>query len=109
MAWEKPLFTATFLYCPTMYDKLCTALFLLLLITQGQAAAQTMPEVHGHRGCRGLMPENSLPGFLKAVELGVDYIEMDVVISADQEIVISHEPWMSSAICQKPDGSPIDK
>ncbi|MCA8833023.1 glycerophosphodiester phosphodiesterase family protein [Hymenobacter pini] len=65
------------------------------------------PQVHGHRGCRGLLPENTLPAFLKAVELGVDVIELDVVISADWQVVVSHEPWMSAAICRTPDGQPI--
>ena len=65
------------------------------------------PEVHGHRGCRGLLPENTLPAFLQATELGVDYVELDVVISGDGQVVVSHEPWMSHRICTKPDGSTI--
>lgn len=65
------------------------------------------PEVHGHRGCRGLLPENTLPAFLQATELGVDYVELDVVISADTQVIVSHEPWMSHLICTKPDGSAI--
>ncbi|WP_426489809.1 glycerophosphodiester phosphodiesterase family protein [Hymenobacter sp. 102] len=65
------------------------------------------PQIHGHRGCRGLLPENTLPAFLRAVELGVDTLELDVVISADQQVVVSHEPWMSATICRTPDGLPI--
>ena len=57
------------------------------------------PLIHGHRGCRGLLPENTLPAFLHALELGVDVLELDVVISADQQVVVSHEPWLSAAIC----------
>jgi glycerophosphoryl diester phosphodiesterase len=38
-------------------------------------------DVQGHRGARGLIPENTIPGFIKAVELGVTTLEMDVVIS----------------------------
>ncbi|NEL42801.1 MAG: glycerophosphodiester phosphodiesterase, partial [Xanthomonas perforans] len=37
-------------------------------------------DVQGHRGCRGLMPENTIPAFLKALELGVTTLELDVVI-----------------------------
>jgi glycerophosphoryl diester phosphodiesterase len=62
------------------------------------------PEVHGHRGCRGLRPENTLPGFLHALELGVDALEMDVVVSADNQVVVSHEPWLNPAICRGPGG-----
>jgi glycerophosphoryl diester phosphodiesterase len=56
------------------------------------------PEVHGHRGCRGLFPENTLPAFLHAVALGVDVVELDVVISQDQQVVVSHEPWLSAKL-----------
>jgi glycerophosphoryl diester phosphodiesterase len=65
------------------------------------------PQVHGHRGCRGLLPENTLPAFLRAIELGVDSLELDVIISADGQVVVSHEPWMSATICRTPDGLPI--
>jgi glycerophosphoryl diester phosphodiesterase len=71
--------------------------------------AQRPFDLQGHRGCPGLMPENSIPGFLKAVELGVTTIELDVVISADSQIVVSHEPWMSSVICSHPDGKPVKR
>lgn len=62
------------------------------------------PEVHGHRGCRGLRPENTLPAFLHALALGVDVLEMDVVISADKQVVVSHEPWLNPQFCLAPDG-----
>ncbi|WP_426058339.1 glycerophosphodiester phosphodiesterase family protein [Hymenobacter sp. B1770] len=57
------------------------------------------PEVHGHRGCRGLRPENTLASFLHALALGVDVMEMDVVVSADNQVVVSHEPWLNPQIC----------
>jgi glycerophosphoryl diester phosphodiesterase len=62
---------------------------------------------HGHRGCRGLKPENSIPAFIHAMELGMDALEMDVVISADLQVVVAHEPFMPHDICKKPDGSDI--
>jgi len=62
------------------------------------------PEVHGHRGCRGLRPENTLSGFLYALALGVDVLELDVVISADQQVVVSHEPWFNPRTCSDPTG-----
>lgn len=64
-------------------------------------------DIHGHRGCRGLMPENTIPAFICAIELGVTTLEMDVVISGDKKVVVSHEPWMSHSLCLKPDGSSI--
>jgi glycerophosphoryl diester phosphodiesterase len=58
----------------------------------------------GHRGCRGLMPENTIPAMIKAIDLGVTTIEMDVVISKDRQVVVSHEPFMSAEIATAPDG-----
>lgn len=64
-------------------------------------------EVQGHRGCRGLMPENTLEAFQKAIEMGVQTIELDVAVSKDNVVVVSHEPFMSRTICLDPDGSII--
>lgn len=58
---------------------------------------------------RGLYPENIIAGFIEAVRLGVTGIEMDVVVSKDDKVVVSHEPWMNSDFCLKPDGSPVEK
>lgn len=62
-------------------------------------------DVQGHRGCRGLMPENTIPAMLKALDLGVTTLEMDVVVSKDNKVVVSHEPWFATEISTKPDGS----
>ncbi len=56
-------------------------------------------EIHGHRGARGLYPENTIKGFIEAVKLGVDAIELDVVISKDEQVVVSHEEWMNDLFC----------
>ncbi|MDO8365465.1 MAG: glycerophosphodiester phosphodiesterase family protein [Saprospiraceae bacterium] len=62
----------------------------------------------GHRGCRGLMPENSLPGFLKALEFPeVVTLELDLVVSKDGTLIVSHEPWFNPEICLLPDGDTI--
>jgi glycerophosphoryl diester phosphodiesterase len=66
-------------------------------------------EVQGHRGQRGHSPENSISAFLKAIEKGVDVIEMDVVISKDGKVVVSHEPYMSSLYVLTPMGKSISK
>ncbi len=64
-------------------------------------------EIHGHRGCRGLMPENTIQAFRKALELDVDYLELDVVISKDRKVVVSHEPFFNSIFSTKPNGEPV--
>ncbi len=70
-------------------------------------SANQVPEVHGHRGCRGLLPENTVAAFEKAVQLGCDWLEMDVVINGDGEVVVSHEPWMDHTKCLDSAGLPI--
>lgn len=65
------------------------------------------PDVHGHRGCRGLVPENTVAAFLKATDLGCDFLELDVVVNADGEVVVSHEPWMEHRICLDKNGDTI--
>src|SRR4029077_9698263 len=59
----------------------------------------------GHRGCRGLMPENTIPAMIKALNLGVTTLEMDVVITKDKKVVLSHDQWFAEEITTKPDGS----
>ena len=66
-------------------------------------------DLQGHRGARGLRPENTIPAFLCALELGLPTVEMDVVISADEQVIVSHDPWMDATICSTPDGSPVPK
>ena len=66
-----------------------------------------MAEIHGHRGCRGLLPENTIPGFLYAIDLGVDALEMDVVMNGESDLVVSHEPFISPRICLDPEGNEI--
>jgi glycerophosphoryl diester phosphodiesterase len=58
----------------------------------------------GHRGCRGLMPENTIPAMLNALQLGVTTLEMDVVITKDKKVILSHEPFFNHEIATKPDG-----
>lgn len=58
----------------------------------------------GHRGCRGLLPENTIPGFLKAIDLGVNTIEMDVVFTQDNQAILSHEPFFNHEITTLPNG-----
>ncbi|MBD0824929.1 glycerophosphodiester phosphodiesterase family protein [Aestuariibaculum marinum] len=66
-------------------------------------------EVQGHRGERGNLPENSIEAFLGALQKGVDVLELDVVVSKDQKVVVSHEPFMSALYMSKPSGEPVIK
>lgn len=61
----------------------------------------------GHRGSRGLMPENTIPAMLNAIELGVTTLETDACITKDGQVVLSHEPYFNHEITTKPDGQPV--
>jgi glycerophosphoryl diester phosphodiesterase len=65
-------------------------------------------DIQGHRGARGLFPENTLIGFTEACQLGVNTLELDVVISGDHKIVVSHEPWMNPVFCCDPNGNAVE-
>ncbi len=72
------------------------------------AGAQPKLDLQAHRGGRGLMPENTIPTMLHAIDLGIRTLELDCVISADGKVVVSHDLYMSSDFMVKPDGREID-
>jgi glycerophosphoryl diester phosphodiesterase len=64
--------------------------------------------VHGHRGARARHPENTLPAFRYAIAEGVDAIELDVAVTKDHLVVVSHDPVINPVICSGPEtGIPI--
>jgi glycerophosphoryl diester phosphodiesterase len=95
----------------TIFASACTPPYKT--VTNEKMAAPTLLKTdfdwQGHRGCRGLLPENSIPAFLKALELGVTTLELDLAVSRDSQLIVSHEPWLNHDICLKADGSPITK
>lgn len=94
--------------------------FLLLLgcssnktITQS-SSSMPVPDLpafdfEGHRGCRGLMPENSLPAMTHALDLGVTTLEMDIVFTKDSIAILSHEPIFNHEITTLPSGGFIEE
>jgi glycerophosphoryl diester phosphodiesterase len=75
--------------------------FLLLALMMSGAFAF---DLQGHRGARGLAPENTLAGFERALEVGVDTLEMDVAVTADGIVVVSHDPALNPAITRDASG-----
>lgn len=63
----------------------------------------------GHRGCRGLMPENTLAAMLEALDNKVTTLEMDVVITKDKQVILSHEPFLNHEITTKPNGEFVNE
>ena len=94
---------------------LLTAFFWIGTSCSSSRKPMTMPatlpipsfDLQGHRGCRGLLPENTIPAMLHALNLGVTTLELDVVISEDGEVVVSHEPFFNHEISRDPQGNPI--
>lgn len=78
-------------------------LLILLLLTPNVFAF----DWQGHRGARGLYPENTIGGMTEALKYPITTLEMDVVMSRDNEVVVSHDPWMSGEICLTPEGKPL--
>jgi len=58
--------------------------------------------VHGHRGARARRPENTLPAFEYAIAQGVDALEMDMAVTKDNVVVISHDPILEPPVCSGP-------
>ena len=86
---------------------LLIALLSSCALHEGELPASLDKE--GHRGCRGLMPENSIPAMLKAIDLGVNTIELDIVFTSDMKAILSHDPFFNHDITTTPDGSFIDE
>jgi glycerophosphoryl diester phosphodiesterase len=62
-------------------------------------------ELHGHRGARGLFPENTLAGFAGALAIGVDVLELDVAVTADDVVVVTHDPRLNPDITRTGNGA----
>jgi len=93
---------------------IATVALLLLLVDPataqapaGSAAAKTAekPLMIGHRGAAGLMPENTLAAFKRGCDLGIDAIELDVLVSADGQMVVHHDFKLKPEIARTADGA----
>ena len=66
-------------------------------------------DVYGHRGARGLAPENTLPAYAKAIQLGVDYVDMDVAMTKDHQLVVQHDLKLNPTITRDAKGEWIQE
>jgi len=91
-----------------------TAVALLALVAPGMSQAPSgsgpakktdKPFVIGHRGAAGLLPENTLAAFKRACEIGVDAVELDVLVSADGEMVVHHDFKLKPETARSADGA----
>ncbi len=82
----------------------CAASVLLLA-----ASAALAIDLQGHRGARGLAPENTLAGFKEALAIGVSTLEADLALTRDGVLVLSHEPRLHSALTRYAGGRWLDE
>jgi len=75
-----------------------------LLLAAGGGAVHAF-DLQGHRGARGLAPENTLPAFAKALAIGVTTLETDLAVTRDGVIVLSHDPVLNPDVVRSPDGA----
>lgn len=66
-------------------------------------------DIQGHRGARGLAPENTLPAFARALAIGVTTLELDCAVTRDGVVVVSHDPALNPDITRGPDGKWLEK
>ena len=85
------------------------AIFLVGLIPFSNGQYIPRFDVQGHRGARGLQPENTIPAFVAALNEGVTTVEMDLAITRDRQVILSHEPWMAAEFCLDSLGNAIPK
>lgn len=78
-------------------------LVLLSFFSFGVAARDF--DLQGHRGARGLMPENTLPAFARALEIGVSTLELDLAVTRDREVVVIHNPRFEPALTRDQRGA----
>ena len=64
-------------------------------------------DIQGHRGCRGLLPENTITAFTKALLMGVTTLEFDLVISKDNKVVVSHDTFFHHEITMIAEGEDV--
>ena len=88
---------------PCFERRRCVVFTVALAITL--AGCATRVEVQGHRGARGLAPENTLPAFARALALKVDTLELDVGVTRDGVVVVAHDPTLNPNLVRGPDGN----
>lgn len=89
--------------------KLCLLFVPALIFMSCKTPNPQTFDLEGHRGCRGLMPENTIPAMLRAIDLNVNTLEMDVVITANDQVVVSHEPFFNHEITTLPSRDSIEE
>ena len=104
------------MHSPTALALVCTASVLLLLGVPAHGAPPETPaarlgpfDIEAHRGGRALRPENTLQSFANALSMGVDTLELDMGVTKDGVVVVSHERGLNPDLARGPDGRYVPK
>lgn len=102
----------------SLASKISLAFIALATLTTGTCMAETATstqnkpahniQIYGHRGARGLSPENSLPAYKTGMAIGIDYVDMDVHMTKDGVIVVTHDFTLNPNLTRDKDGKWID-
>jgi glycerophosphoryl diester phosphodiesterase len=76
-----------------------------MIATMALATGTGAFDLQGHRGARGLLPENTIPAFTKALSIGVTTLELDMALTKDGVLVVHHDEWLNPDIARGPDGT----
>ena len=104
------------MHSPTALALVCTASVLLLLGVPAHGAPAETPaarlgpfDIEAHRGGRALRPENTLQSFANALSMGVDTLELDMGVTKDGVLVVSHERGLNPDLARSPNGLYVSK
>lgn len=78
--------------------------FAVICLILAMSTTATALDLQGHRGARGLAPENTLPAFARALGIGVTTLELDCAVTRDGVVVVSHDSTLNPDITRGPDG-----
>jgi glycerophosphoryl diester phosphodiesterase len=88
-----------------MFFRIVVVIVACVLMSTASAATRIL--VHGHRGARAVLPENTIPAFEHAISVGADVLELDLAVTKDNVLVVSHDPVLNPKICQGPPGTRV--
>lgn len=98
-------------YLRKMNAQMKSVVIVLMVLMVNTALSQSLPkfDIQGHRGARGLKPENTIPAFIAGLNEGITTVELDLAITKDKQVILSHETWMSPEICSDSVGNRINE
>lgn len=80
----------------------------LAIAALSSCSSRQTVDIQAHRGGMGLMPENTIEAMLNSVNLGVNTLEMDLVVTSDGKVILSHDRYFHHRYATRPDGTSVE-